>query len=241
MQTHSLGRKRPRGDVLTQRELARNLDALESLQFPTFNRVNVPRPDLLTTALANGLRLEARIVDFWRGSEQKRNQLAEWLMALGFALQSRDTSESPTHNQIGASCSYVAAAACNLMYEAGENCMQVDVGESVSRHWIEAGNARLGYQSIKYLDPAEIYTLADAFRRERHPNVQHGAGWCCTSWLLNISSIDFITRQIGETLHGYIAAGSNGAASRAFYVSNTDDCTQTGAHWMSIAISMSWS
>ena len=95
-------------------------------------------PPPLVIARAAGLVLEARVVDFYAGSQGTRNSIHTWLQDLGF-----NVTVTADQVQIGPVCGYVAARATNLMYAAGEQFCAVDVGDAADEQWIELGNAVL--------------------------------------------------------------------------------------------------
>ena len=95
-------------------------------------------PQVLTDALASGLVLQARIVDFWTGGSSVRGRLRVWLESMGF-----DVTVTDDGCQIGVFCGHVAARATGLMFAAGHTWRSVDVSDAVGNGWIALGNAIL--------------------------------------------------------------------------------------------------
>ena len=56
---------------------------------------------------------------------------------------------------------------------------------------------------------------------------------------LTVGALDWFARKVASSVTDYAAGGRQGP-SRAFFVTNTDDCRSDGVHWISVAISMRW-
>lgn len=201
-------------------------------------------PAALVAARAAGLRLEARIVDFWNGSQGTRAAIRSWLRDLGFHVTVTEDCA-----QVGRACGYVAARATNLMYAAGADFQSVNVSGAADESWINLGNEMLENGEVEacFLETQHVYTLTQLFRERAFPDEQDQwdigqDAWPCMQWPLTVGSLDWGARMIVEALMGCINAGSNGSGEplRSFFVINTQDCRQDGVHWISVAISMRW-
>ena len=62
----------------------------------------------------------------------------------------------------------------------------------------------------------------------------------CRRWPLTVGSLDWIALKLSEALMEFVALGPTAEPSRAFFITNTDDCRRRGTHWISVAISMRW-
>ena len=191
-----------------------------------------------------GLKLEARVVDFWEGSQRTRNAIQSWLRDLGFDVIMTDDCA-----QVGPACGYVAACATNLMFAAGERWHSVDVSDAAAESWINLGNKTLKNDAVgaEYLDTNEVYLLTQVFREEAFREEASPAGWGindadfpCMRWPLTVGSTDWVAREISNALMAYVADGAGASPVRHFFVSNTHDSRGGGGHWISIAISMRW-
>jgi hypothetical protein len=233
-----------------QREIEVNVAAVTLLGLPALDVAlaspsslpaapSLPAP--LLDALASGLVLQARIVDFWSGSSVIRRAIRVWLESLGF-----DVTVTDDVSQIGAACGYVAARATGCMFAAGDEWRSVVVSGAVEEHWIALGNALLenGRTSDDYLETQDVYILAQMFY-EHTFNLPHQP-WDSTSqafpsmeWPLRVGSLDWSAKNICEALMTYVARGHVvGDPERAFFVTNTQKSGEGGSHWISVALSM---
>lgn len=204
--------------------------------------------------------LEARIVDFWRGSFEQRHALATWLRHLGVA------SPIITDNgaQIGPACGYVAAHALNLMKTppgAGETWATVDVSAAAARQVITAGNAVLGKgarmdshgewlteHDPDFLETQDVFLLTQYGWEAHAPHEAAAAEWNeqqhvqpCQSWPLAVGSRDWIARSVASELREYARAGRRADAPRLLYfVMNTHNSSGQGSHWITLVLSMRW-
>ena len=86
-------RAAPHGQRMAQREFEVNIAGVTSLGLPTLTLPAAALPAeaaWLTDALASGMVLQARIVDFWGGSSAFRRALCVWLERLGFNVTVTD-------------------------------------------------------------------------------------------------------------------------------------------------------
>ena len=89
---------------------------------------------------AAGLVLEARVVDFWSGSQAARAAICTWLRDLGFGCVTATTDCA----QIGPACGYVAARATGAMFAAGRDSWRtVDLSDAAQPAWVDLGNTVL--------------------------------------------------------------------------------------------------
>jgi hypothetical protein len=234
-----------------QMEFDTNTAAITSLGLP---RLVVPArsplapcptlPQALTAARHAGLVLEARVVDFWLGSQGIRAAICSWLRDLGF-----EVTVTADRVQIGVSCGYVAARATNLMFAADDQLLAVEVGDAADQTWIDLGNALLvngeTTESV-FLETQHVYALTQLFRVQTFPHEQGPSNnenaWPCQQWPLTVGSLDWVARKISDELMGFVTGGEDPFRDpmRAFFVTNTQDCRQGGSHWISVAISMKW-
>lgn len=228
-------------EVNTAAVAARGLPALAVPARSPFSPATT-LPECLAAASANGLVLEARIVDFWSGSRGPRAAVRSWLRDLGFNVTVTDD-----RTQLGVSCGYVAARATNLMFASADEWRSVDVSDAADQAWIDLGNETLengeGHNSV-FLETQHVYTLAQRFCEHAFPDEQDAwdiaeNAWPCMQWPLTVGSLDWGARQIAETLMDFVGSTSQGS-SRAFFIINTQDCRHNGSHWISVAISMRW-
>ena len=231
-----------RANRVTEREYEQNTAAVAALGLPILVDVNfdahsrfeptLPLPESLIASRTNGLVLQARIVDFWTGSQETRANITSWLQHLGFDVVVTDDC-----TQLGPACGYVAARATNLMFESISDWRSVDVSDAVDQKWIDLGNEVLEFSNADYLRPEHIYTLAQRFRE----HIAEDA-WPCEQWPLTVGSLDWVARQIAEGLMKFAVGNAihTDSCSRAFYVTNTQDCRRDGEHWILVAILMSW-
>ena len=229
-----------------QREFEVNIAGVTSLGLPT---VTLPAAALpaeaawLADALASGMVLQARIVDFWGGSSAFRRALCVWLERLGF-----DVTVTDDGVQIGVSCGYVASRATGLMFAARDEWRVVDVSDAVEEVWISLGNALLetGWVSDEYLEMQHVYMLAQLFYEHvsslpHQPWDVHTQAFPSMSWPLVVGESDWIMKCICEALMAFVQRGRvSGSPERAFYVTDTVDGRCRGTHWISVAISMHW-
>jgi len=169
-------------------------------------------PGRLVAAHASGLLLEARVVDFWTGSQGTRAAIASWLTDLGFDV--RVTSDC---EQIGPACGYVAARATNLMFAAGNEWRSVDVSDAADEYWIERGNEILenGEIEAEFLESREVEMLTQVFREDAVPEERRDSPWrnneCafpCLDWPLTVGSLDWVARKLSDALIDYINSGA---------------------------------
>ena len=239
-------RAAPHGQRMAQREFEVNIAGVTSLGLPTLTHPAAALPAeaaWLTDALASGLVLQARIVDFWGGSSAFRRALCVWLERLGF-----DVTVTDDGVQIGVSCGYVASRATGLMFAACDEWRVVDVSDAVEEVWISLGNALLktGWVSDEFLELHHVYMLAQLFHEHvsslpHQPSDPHSQVFPSMSWPLTVGGSDWILRRIAETLRAFVRRDRvSGSPERAFFVTNTVDGRCRGTHWISVAISMHW-
>ena len=135
---------------VAHREFEVNSTAITSLGLPLLNLLiqHLPTavlPAWLTEAFASGLVLQARIVDFWRGSAAYRRALCTWLERLGF-----DVTVTDDLLQIGVSCGYVVARATGIMYAAGHEWRVADVSDAVEERWISLAGQRVAREWLAF-------------------------------------------------------------------------------------------
>jgi hypothetical protein len=227
------------------RELQVNTAALAALGLPPLvvpaRSASEPAPalpEVLRAALAAGLVLEARVVDYWTGSQPTRTAFQSWLQDLGF-----EVTVTSNRRQKGPACGYVAARALNLMYAAGDAWRTVEVSDAADEYWIDFGNAILENDAVGaiFLEAQHVYQLAQAFREHDFPDEQQPCdiathAWPCVRWLA-VHARDSCARAIAEWLMHNIADVSN-EPLRARFVTNTETSFQDGLHWISVAVSM---
>ena len=193
-------------------------------------------------ARAAGLVLEARVVDFWSGSQAARAAICTWLHALGFGVTA--TTDCA---QVGLACGYVAARATGAMFAAADSWRTVDLSDAAQAAWVHKGNAvlRNGKICAIMLEQQDVYLLTQAFHEHASPgaadllNYTENYAWPCQGWPLTVGALDWFARKVASSVTDYAAGGRQGP-SRAFFVTNTDDCRSDGVHWISVAISMRW-
>ena len=204
-----------------------------------------PTPMVLAGARAAGLVLEARVVDFWSGSQAARAAICTWLRDLGFGCVTATTDCA----QIGLACGYVAARATGAMFAAGDSWRTVDLSDAAQAAWIHKGNAvlRNGKTCAVMLESQDVYLLTQAFHEHACPDAADllnftnytDHAYPCQGWPLTVDSLDWFAREVASSVTDYAAAGRQGP-TRAFFTTNTDDCRKGGVHWISVAISMRW-
>lgn len=92
-----------------------------------------------------GLRLQARIVNYWSGSVSIRKRLSDWLKLIGFEVQ-MSSCETGRVEQIGYRCGVVAVAAVlTLCAGSGADWMPVSTVDAIAQRWIGVANAHLQF------------------------------------------------------------------------------------------------
>ena len=149
--------------------------------------------------------------------------------------------------QLDLACGYVAARAVNLMYAAGVAWRTVDLSDAAEDTYVELGNELLENWRVEadFLEAQEVLFLTQKFREWAFPDepVHHDNNvdiYPCMRWPLTVGSRDWIALKLAEALMEYVALGRTTEPSRAFFVTNTEDCSHRGTHWISVAISMRW-
>ena len=239
---------RLRAALVAQREFDVNSLAVISLglQILNFGTAALPapvRPAWLSDALASGLVMQARVVDFWSGSGEFRRSLRVWLERIGF-----DVTVTDDRSQIGAACGYVAGRATGIMYAAGDDWRSINVSDAVEARWIHIGNMLLenGWLSDDYLEVQHVYRLAQLFHEHvlslpRQSWDIHSQAFPSMSWPLLAGACDWVSRRMVEKVMQYTQRGRvSESPERAFFVTNTQDSRSRGMHWISVAISLSW-
>jgi len=231
-----------------QNEFDNNLRALTLLGLPPLVvptqwplALCLALPQQLLVAHTAGLVLEARIVDFWEGSAVTRTAISSWLQGLGF-----NVTVTANQHQIDVACGYVAARATNLMFAAGHDFCTVDVSDAVDQCYVDIGNAYLENDSLVsvFLETQDVLFLTQQFRELAFPDEpvmrQADVAYPCMQWPLTVGSLDWVARRLAETFMSYVGRSDSHEPSRAFFITNTQDCRGPGSHWISVAISMRW-
>ena len=99
------------------------------------------------------------------------------------------------------------------------------------------------------LELQDVYLLTQVFHEHASPDAADHLiytgdpthAWPCQGWPLTVGSLEWFARTVTSSVTDYAAGGPQGP-SRAFFVTNTDDCRSDGVHWISVAInfSMRW-
>ena len=133
------------------------------------------------------------------------------------------------------------------MFAAADSWRTVDLSDAAQAAWVHKGNAvlRNGKTCAIMLEQQEVYLLTQAFHEHASPgaadllNYTENHAWPCQGWPLTVGALDWFARKVASSVTDYAAGGRQGP-SRAFFVTNTDDCRSDGVHWISVAISMRW-
>ena len=91
------------------------------------------------------------------------------------------------------------------------------------------------------LELQDVYLLTQVFHEHASPDAADHLiytgdpthAWPCQGWPLTVGSLEWFARTVASS----VTDGPQGP-SRAFFVTNTDDCRSGGVHWVSVAISM---
>tara|TARA_B100000767_G_C19689941_1_gene503533 strand:+ start:125 stop:550 length:426 start_codon:yes stop_codon:yes gene_type:complete len=135
------------------------------------------------------------------------------------------------------------------MFAAGDSWRTVDLSDAAQAAWIHRGNAvlRNGETCAVMLESQDVYLLTQAFHEHACPDAADLLNYTnytdhaypCQGWPLTVGSLDWFARALASSVTDYAAAGRQGP-TRAFFATNTDDCRESGVHWISVAISMRW-
>ena len=60
------------------------------------------------------------------------------------------------------------------------------------------------------------------------------------AWPLTVGSLDWVARQLAESVVSFQGSDVGAPPRRKFFVTNTQDCRMSGSHWISIAIELRW-
>ena len=112
--------------------------------------------------------------------------------------------------------------------------------------YVDLGNELLenGWVESDVLETQEVIFLTQKFRELAFPNEpvlqNEDLIQPCMLWPLTIGSRDWFACKLSEALMAFVALGRAAEPSRAFFITNTEDCRRRGSHWISVAISMRW-
>ena len=133
------------------------------------------------------------------------------------------------------------------MFAAGDEFLTVDVSDAVDKFYVDMGNEYLQNGSVdsQFLEMQEVLSITQHFRQLAFPNEQMthdqaNEAYPCMQWPLIAGSLDWVARSLAERLMSYVGRSDDHEPSRAFFITNNQDCRQRGSHWISLAISMRW-
>lgn len=241
------------------RALTRNEEALAKLELPPFNATPTGAPPSWLRRLV----VRTRVIDYLgnHGSDVARS-VHGYLLHLGATSVFTNANGNLRLHQIGVSCGIVAPRAAVDMRSANERWQTVDTSRAVEQQWITLANSVIanegqGSHGTRFVSETEVMFLANQFWASAQGDQPEDPGPPCarcgedhatadceafvgrvthsaSTWLKDVTSYDYGMRQIAEDLRRVV---STGMPTWSVRVLNTEDSTQRGMHWFTVAYS----